>query len=69
MAAKYGKTSNITIKNAWIYFGANREIHGTTYFCDFKTDSDVVTIKDTNSSGSVLGTYNKSTGVWTYTSA
>lgn len=68
-ASDYGKTSNITITNSWVYFGANREIHGTTYYCDFTTDSNVVTVKNTDASGSVLGTYNKTTKVWTYASA
>lgn len=67
-ASDYGKTSDITITNDWVYFGTNKEIHGKTYYCDFATDSNVVTIKDTNTLGSVLGSYNKTTKVWTYAS-
>lgn len=65
-ASKYGKSTYIKIENSWVTFGANAETYGTTYYCDFATDSSVVTIKDTDASGAVLGTYNKTTGVWTY---
>ena len=65
-ASKYGKTSNITIESTWVRFGANSQLYGIVYFCDFATDNNVVTIKNTNASGAVLGTYNKTTGVWTY---
>lgn len=65
-ASKYGRTINITITNLFVTFGANGETYGIKYYCDFATDSSVVTIKNTNASGAVLGTYNKTTGVWTY---
>lgn len=69
-AFKLGKTTNVKIGGRYIKFnGLNANATGRTgdnYYVEFN-DQDYVKVHTAGTiDGAVIGTYNKSTGVWTY---